>query len=267
MSQAQDVLRSLLNDLPISELSSDEHRSTFEKIKERINSAADLKEELSSLYKVQDFSDFALGLMWIVDRAEKNPVMIGASEEDERLVFSSFRRAIGDAVASEETRGIPGGVTETPESAFASLFQGEEQTQEALSSFESASPEPTAAEESAAPSGTGDERSFSALVERFVEATQSGDDSRTTYLDQVVSVCDVVIAGDFPYDYKEFCMLLTEFLRYISENQLLDDVRVMNILSNVSSPVTQWANTSPDERTGLLEDAVAPLRDFKSLFE
>ncbi|MBI3580190.1 MAG: hypothetical protein HY089_12365 [Ignavibacteriales bacterium] len=47
----------------------------------------------------------------------------------------------------------------------------------------------------------------------------------------------------------------------------MDDVRVMNILSNVSSPVSQWANAAPEARGGLLEDGLGPLRDFKSLFE
>lgn len=262
MSQAHDVIQSLLNNLPVSQLSSDEYRATFEKIKQRIASASDLQEELKSLYKVNELSDFALSLMWIADRVEKNPLMLAASEEDERLVFSSFRSAIGDAVPQPMTsETLP-----TEQDAFGAFMQGET-AQEPMSGFETSLPGAEQPMAEPVMAGGGVEKGFSALVEKFVEAMQSGDDSRVQLLGQVLAECDIVASGEFPDDYKEYCRSLSEFLQYISENQFLDDVRVMNILSNVSSPVSQWANAAPDARAGLLEDGIAPLRDFKSLFE
>jgi hypothetical protein len=47
----------------------------------------------------------------------------------------------------------------------------------------------------------------------------------------------------------------------------MDDVRVMNILSNVSSPVSSWAQAAPDGREGILAEGTEILRTFKSLFE
>ena len=70
-----------------------------------------------------------------------------------------------------------------------------------------------------------------------------------------------------PGELVEFSSLLSEFLTYIGENALLDDVRVNNILSNVSSNISQWANTPPDGRAGIMEEALSMLRDFKSHFE
>jgi hypothetical protein len=58
-----------------------------------------------------------------------------------------------------------------------------------------------------------------------------------------------------------------EFLKYITENGFMEDVRVMNILSNVSGPVTSWAQAPPDGRAGVLAEGTEILRSFKSLFE
>jgi hypothetical protein len=68
-------------------------------------------------------------------------------------------------------------------------------------------------------------------------------------------------------DYKQFCKLLTEFLEYISNNQYMDDVRVMNILSNIQDPFAQWAHSAPENRSGLLDPVNDILRDFKTMFE
>jgi hypothetical protein len=231
MTQAQEVVQSLLSNVPVDELSSDEQRAVFEKIKERLISASDLNAELQSLYKVKNFSDFALCLMWIVERVEGNPLMQAASPEDETLVFSLFRRAQGEDAVAEAGGGSSTGIA------------------------------------GAAEVGSGDPAGFSFLIEQFTERVQSGDESRTVLLGNVLKECEAVAAGEYPQDYKEFCALASEFLNYVSENQLLDDIRVLNILANIPSPVAQWANAAPDARAGLLEEATSVLRDFKSHFE
>ena len=239
MSQAQEALQALLSNVPTEELSSDEHRTVFETIKQRLASAADLGAELQSLYKVEEFSDFALNLMWIAQEAENDPLKIAASPEDVTLVISSFRRAMGESVLSE---GATSG---------ASMMPGE--GTEEISMMEAA--------------GSGDPRQFSAALEQLVEAVQSGDEQRIGLLAGVVNACDRAAAEYLPDDYREFCSLLAEFLKYVSKNQLLDDIRVLNILANIPSPVAQWAGAAPEARAGLLAEEISVLRDFKSHFE
>ena len=97
---------------------------------------------------------------------------------------------------------------------------------------------------------------------------QSGNDDRTELLTSVIHECNSVLATDFAAeDYKQFCSLLTEFLQYISNNQYFDDVRVMNIISNIQDPFAQWARSKPNIRTGLLNAVNDTLRDFKTMFE
>jgi hypothetical protein len=230
MTQAQEVVQSLLSNVPVDELSTDEQRAVFEKVRERLASAPDFNAELQSLYRVKNFSDFALCLMWIVDRLEKNPLSVSANPEDETLVFSSFRRAVGEGISEAES-AVP--------------------------------TEPAGATEP----GSGDAADFSYLIEQFAERVQSGDESRAVILENVVTECHAIVVGEYAVDEKEFCTLLADFLTYVSENQLLDDIRVLNILSNVPSPVAQWANAAPNARAGLLEEATSVLRDFRSHFE
>ncbi|MBI3788712.1 MAG: hypothetical protein HY276_10720 [Ignavibacteriales bacterium] len=244
MSRSQEIIQSLLNNVPLGLLASDEHRAAFDKIKNQLAASSDFDGELKKLYKVNDFSNFALSLMWLAKQVEENPLFLEANPEDEQRVFAAFCAAVGE------------------ESGFATTS-----TSSPFESSTAAAPE-TAISSPAGSPATGDEKGFAQLLEKFVETMQSGDDSRMGLLQQVLAECSVVASGaDFPDDYKEYCNLMTEFLNYISGNQLMDDVRVMNILSNVSSPVSQWANAAPEARGGLLEDGLGPLRDFKSLFE
>lgn len=232
MSRSQEVIHSLLNNVPLGLLSSDEHRATFEGIKNQLAASSDVDRELKKLYTVKGFSNFALSLMWVAQQVEENPIFLEASPEDEQRIFSSFCAAVG------EVRGYPTTPAEPP------VMPPEVST------------------------ASGGEKGFAQLLEKFVEAMQSGDDMRMSLLQQVLGECSAVAAGaDFAEEYKEYCRLMAEFLNYINENQYMDDVRVMNILSNVSSPVAQWANAAPEARAGLLEDGIGPLRDFKSLFE
>jgi hypothetical protein len=116
--------------------------------------------------------------------------------------------------------------------------------------------------------GIEQERGFANLLERLLESVQSGNDDRTILLSNVLGECNAVLtAGSTPEDYKQFCQLLVEFLQYISDNQYLDDIRVMNIVSNIQDPVNQWARSEQNNRTGLLDPAIEILRDFRTMFE
>lgn len=233
MTQSNDILRALLANFPAAELPSGQPQRVFESIRARLTDAPDAGEELKNLYKVKGFSDFAMGLMWMVDRAEKNPGQVSIGPEDETLLLSSFRKAMAEV---------------SPQAAAATHVQDLVQ---------------------AGGGGTGeaDPTVFAGQVEQFVEAVQGGSGGMRMLLEDLVAECDsVVLRGGAP-DLVEFTTLFGEFLKFISESELFDDVRVINILSNVSSSVSSWANTPADARAGLLEEALNMLRDFKTHFE
>lgn len=225
MAEQREVLATILESFPVAELSTDEQRQTFLGIKNRLLSAADVQEELKTLFKVNGFSDFAAGLLWVVDRSAISPEVSGISMEDETLLLASFRRALGDQMVqpSPAAGGGEGG-------------------------------------------GRGDVALASAL-ERFSEAVQGGTEDRETFHVSLLGMAEGPEARALGGDGAQFADLLAEFLRYIADNQLFDDIRVINILSNISSSFSQWANTPPDGRSDALEESLSLLRDFRSQFE
>jgi hypothetical protein len=233
MSRAQEILGSLLGTVSARELPTEEHRATFEKIKGRLLAAVDLQGELLALYRVRGFADFALTLMWVAQQAEQNPLMVSASPEDTMHAVSFFRQAVGErSYAAQASAG---------EEAWKSTGEGEGEVV--------------------------DVSSFAVTLEQLVEAVQGGDERRSELIERVLQECDAATASSSPDEYKRFCLLLAEFLKYVWKNQLLDDIRVLNILSNIPPPIGQWAITPPEARKGLLEEEIGVLRDFKSHFE
>jgi len=226
MAQQQDVLATILESFPVAELSTDEQQQTFLGIKNRLLSATDVQEELKTLFKVNGFSDFAAGLLWVVDRMAQSPGATGISMEDETLLLASFRRALGEQVSQPSPAGSSGG------------------------------------------GGGGEvEMALATALERFAEAVQGGTDDRDTFHVSLLGMAEgpeIQAVGD---EAAQFAGLLADFLKYISDNQLLDDIRVINILSNTSSSFSQWANTPPGGRSGLLEESLSLLKDFRSQFE
>ena len=233
MTQANDILRALLSNFPAAELPSGEPQKLFETIRTRLGSASDATEELKNLYKVNGFSDFATGLMWMVDRAMRNPGQVSIGPEDETLLLSTFRRAVAARPSGEEDTAIQ---------------------QEHV---------PAAGVEGAGVNI----QTFAGQVEQFSDAVQSGSGGIRMLLEDLIGECDVVVGGSGGQDLIQFATLFREFLKYLSEGDLFDDVRVINILSNVSSTVSQWANTPPEAQADMLEEALNLLQDFKTHFE
>ena len=293
MNRSQKYISILLERLPKWELRSYEHQTSLDRIRDRVTSASDIHVELNSLYQVKGFAEFALSLMWIADKVEKDVTLDESTLAEETLVFEKLRYALGDISASSqeststtETVDLPSlpGFESTSSPALEGMSMSPSEPLRELTP----SPEPEATPEvlldswgkepqtlTQRPSmggsttmGSEQERGFSSLLEHFLESVQSGKDDRTTLLSDVINDCNTVVTADLvPEDYKQFCQLLVEFLQYISDNHYLDDIRVMNIVSNIQDPVSQWARSEQNKRTGLLDPAIEILRDFKTMFE
>ena len=274
MNRSHQYLATLLERVPRWELSTNEYQDAFDKIKTRISNAANLRDELTALYKVRNFADTALGLQWIVECVDRNPSKTESTLEEEGFILyllrNSFERTEGSAAdglmpASEEPFGY-----DLP------------QQEEVGESLPSSHVEPAAgqssetsngavAESSPSPTADGsetDEKAFLSLFEKLLEAIQIGTDERSLLSEQLVKEAEKVQAAtDADEEYSVFCRLLVEFLDYVAINSLYDDIRAMNILSNVFDPFSQWIKADPGARLGLLEQPIEMLREFRTLFE
>jgi len=281
MTRAQQYVSSLMENVSEGLIASDDHRITFAKIREKLADTEDFENELRSLYKVQGLSEFALSLMWVAERVEADPTKIDYDVEEQGLVVERYREAVGDAAAAPlGDLPTPEPFAETPVEPQEEIAQPEpvveettapavEETPEMPTHLQMETPGHIAESEKAVyapPSGV-DQSTFGPLIERFVEAMQSGSEERDGLHSQVLAEANALAASGSgaPADLQEFCQYLIEFLTYIHDNDFMDDVRVMNILSNVSSPVTSWAQGGGG--AGLLDEGIEILKTFKSLFE
>jgi hypothetical protein len=286
MNRTQKYISVLLERLPKWELRSYEHQTTLDQIRDKITSTSDLQTELQSLYRVHGFAEFALSLMWIADKVEKEMTLDESTLAEETLVFEKLRSALGELAEppqeltsknepddGQSLSGLGAAVISTSERLSLSSTPTPESmsTPDVLLHSWGAQPQEPSQESAVQSDGVlGEEqvRNFAYLLEHLLESVQSGSDDRTTSVTNVLNECNVVIgAVSAPADYKQFCQLLSEFLQYISENQFLDDIRVMNIVSNIQDPVNQWAQSDQSNRTGLLDPAIDILRDYKTMFE
>jgi len=259
MNRTQQYLVALLDRLPRAELVNDDQRALLEQIRQKLEGAEDMDRELQRLFRVQGCGDFALSLMWIAGKVENDPSLLESNADEEAFVFSKFQKVFGEIAprAAEISAGLP---AEFPETIFPPVQPVA----------------PAAAEEPVVavppPNEVGDsgeeERHLALLMDRFLEAVQNGSEERTRLLTELQAQCDTV-AGlpDAPEDLRRYVQMLMDFLQYISANQLLEDVRVMNMVSNVQDPLSQWVRTSPDDRAGLLDPAFEMLHDFRTMFE
>ena len=144
--------------------------------------------------------------MWVADRVEKDLTKEESTIDEETLVFSKFRQAIGEESSSEQessTAGteidLPGSqefgstpippvrsayspssppeleTTPTPEPTIDAIFGSAEQI-----------PETAQQKSGGSASGTEQERSFVLLLEQFLESVQSGNDDRTKLLSDLI---------------------------------------------------------------------------------
>lgn len=260
MDRNQQYLANLLEKVPKWELSDPQQQDTFDKIKLSLSYAPDLQNQLKALYKVTNLSEFALGLMWLVNKADRDPSKLESTLEEESFVLNLLKRAFGgtppEGTPAEEPFGFSGPPASEP-------FQAAEPAVGSMVPEDTAPFSPLPGESSG-----GSEQDFSATLEKLLEAVQGGSEDRTVLLNQLTDQAEgIVAAPDSDSDYKTFCGYLMEFLKYVSTNQLFDDIRVMNLISNIYDPFSQWVKTDPSARAGFLEQPIEMLRDFKALFE
>ena len=286
--RTQQYIGNLLESVAEGQISSDEFRITFAKLREKLGVAEDFEAELKKLYQVANFSEFALCFLWIAEAVEQDPSKLEYTPSEQAFVVGKFREAVGETTAppvSESPAAGPPQPTFTPTPEPTENPFGEQVAEQPAAPPVEELPEMPAhlqmetaghidrSEQdvyAAPPSPTsGTESEFAGLVEKFVEAMQGGSDERTSLFDSILHQAGTItaIGSGYPDDIREFCQYLIEFLGYVRENGFMDDVRVMNILSNISSPVTSWAGADPASREGLLAEGSELLRMFKSLFE
>ena len=114
MNRTQKYISLLLERLPKYELRSYEHQTSLDRIRDRVSSTPDIHAELLSLYKVKGCADFALSLMWIADKVEKDSTKEESTIDEETLVFSKFRQAMGDEPSSGQESDAAGAVQGLP---------------------------------------------------------------------------------------------------------------------------------------------------------
>ena len=254
MNRVQDYLRNLFEAMEQNQFFPDEGRGALIQIKERLLGSTDLEAELRTLYRVQDLAPFATALMWVTRRAEAESLRTAPTEEEQDLVLSKFLGAALQAPApAVDGPEIEAGSQEFP----AETVQAVEE------------PAPVGAGEEGAVAAAEGPQEFTSLMERFAEVVQSGDESRSEQSVQILNLSQRIAAEGSGYDedLRQFCGLFSEFLMYVTANQLMDDVRVMNIMSNISGPVSSWGAAAEGERTGLLTEGIEVLKHFKSMFE
>ncbi|MBI5464243.1 MAG: hypothetical protein HY966_04740 [Ignavibacteriales bacterium] len=269
MTQAQEYIATLLDRISVWDLSV-ENKETLEKIKERLQGTDNLRRELERLFKVNGLGDFALQLMWAGERAEKNPAPVEVNQEEEFRILASFKRGVGGSSdAAEINNRMEMNTAEQTDSGF-----GLPPQEPTVDSFAGDLPVPSAEETASviSPNGGTAERSdreqeFSVVLEKFLESVQGGADDRMTLLGSLQSLCGSVATEAHPDDFKQFCTLLNDFLDYIVTNQYLDDIRVMNLTTNIQDGFAQWVHANADERAGVLDHTIETLRDFRTMFE
>ena len=257
----------MLHRLPKWELSLYEHQTTLDKIRERLASTNNLQEELRRLYTVKDYSEFAMSLIWMAEKVERNAEKYDSTPEEDELVFSLYRKAVGEGLAPtlpptfEFT--LPAQEQTTTSPVVAEPKQNDSIWGDLTSFSNTVQEQPMAV-----PAASSPVKSFSALLDQVLQAIQSGADDRSSLLDTLIAECKNILAdANTPEECRSFCQPLQEFLDYVVADELIDDIRVMNIISNIQGPFAQWEQADSGNRAGILDGAIEILQDFRTMFE
>jgi hypothetical protein len=292
MMRIQQVVDSLFDRFPVEDLGGGIERSNFDRLRDGLATAADWSSTLRRLYQADRCDEFALGLLWLTDRLEQDGERTVALPEEEEVFHRTLRSGLGLSAAAfsgfGESTPADGETTvlepsPTPDETMASFAPTAAADDFAQPAFDAptAEPEPSAEEPVASEEtsasipmgaeddiGTSDPEIFGRLLERFLESVQSGSEDRTELLGRLRANCRAVRADSTqPEEYQRYAEVLDDFLGYIDQHQLMDDIRVMNLVTNLQEPFGQWVSTDEESRTGILEQCVDMHREFRTMFE
>ncbi|MCU0452340.1 MAG: hypothetical protein MUE68_01655 [Bacteroidetes bacterium] len=289
MTRIQTIVDTLFEQFPSNDLGGGPERFQFDRLREVLAAADDWPSTLRRLHQAEGCDELALSLLWMTDRLEQDAARTFATTDEEDAFQRSLRRSLGLSEAAFSGFGAesafaapnaetPGASSEEPMAAFgAASIEGSSVTMpdDAPTLDVPASEETVPIEESgpAMPmgdddAGTSDPEIYGRLLERFLEAVQSGADDRNELLTRLRANNRAVQAdASMPEEYQRYATLLDDFLGYIEDHQLLDDVRVMNLVTNLQEPFGQWLSTDEASRVGILDQCVEMQRDFRAMFE
>ena len=276
MNRAQQYINALFDRVPIWEFPV-ESRNSFDSLKQRFSETSDVYAELRQLFRVNNFGDIAISLMWIAGTVDQDPTRLDPTAEDESMFTANLRTALLGETAVAPSTSAPGDAFSSGAEMFGGAVEDTPSPTEHDATFQTkdfgfgvqeagSSSVPTSFSMTSG-NITTDVAGFSSFLEKFLESVQSGSDDRMELLQGLEASSQFVVSSDQPDEFKQFCKYLIEFLQYIVANQFLDDVRVMNLVTNIQEQFAQWAQASPSDRTGLLDNGIEILRDFKSMFE
>ncbi len=257
MTHVQTVVETLFDRFPPQELGGGPERDQFERLRASLSDSQEWQGTLRRLYQAEQCDELALGLMWITERLEADPDRSEPGADEEDVFFRALRKGLG-----------------LPQAGFGDL----QSFDEVETSPSETSPEPPTVDFAPEPSasagggmeveGTSDPDIFGRLLERFLESVQSGSDDRAEILERLRASCAVIRSDPSSgAEYQRYAELVEDFLGYINEHQLLDDVRVMNLVTNIQEPFGQWLSTPENERSGILDQGFDTHKDFRTMFE
>ena len=292
MTNAQTIIDQLLSGYVQQYEIPEEAQSVIERVRDRVVSSQDAMKDTALLYGTMDCDDMALGLMWVLERAAADQDRSVATPEEEQAVHTALtatltRMGMLGEEPDSNAESVPEigasddpGMTVEPEpeplmeeEPVADIEQAEPDSVDTAEAEDSGAVEPAADEdagEAAQPTGEGsaDPAVIGAQLEQLVEALQAGSDERDQLLSALRSSFALCL-GDSSTDavIRAYSESVDDFLGYVQENDLLDDVRVMNFFTNVQEPFAQWLDAAEDAREGVLEQAIDFLTDFRAMFE
>ena len=292
MTNAQTIIDQLLSGYVQQYEIPEEAQSVIERVRDRVVSSQDAMKDTALLYGTMDCDDMALGLMWVLERAAADQDRSVATPEEEQAVHTALtatltRMGMLGEEPDSNAESVPEiGASDDPdmtvepepeplmeEEPVADIEQAEPVSVDTAEAEDSGAVEPAADEdagEAAQPTGEGsaDPAVIGAQLEQLVEALQAGSDERDQLLSALRSSFALCL-GDSSTDavIRAYSESVDDFLGYVQENDLLDDVRVMNFFTNVQEPFAQWLDAAEDAREGVLEQAIDFLTDFRAMFE
>ncbi len=281
MTRIQQVVDSLFDRFPPEELGGGPERDQFERLRLVLAGTEEWPGTLKRLYQADRCDDLALGLMWISDRLELDPSRLDAGPEEEEVFLRTLRRGLGlpeAGVAGFEWAGTALSPTDSAE-FFAPTAEAPAFSEPTFEALPEPMPEPMAETTEDAPAiamptgedeevGTSDPDIYGRLLERFLEAVQSGSDDRAPLLERVRANCAAIRSdGGASEELTRYAEMVDDLLGYINDHQLLDDVRVMNLVANIQEPFAQWLSAAESDRAGFLDQSLETLKDFRTMFE